>query len=111
MGSLLLSLLDFHELFLTLLFADELGGDRVGEDEHPCRQEDLTTWDQDEQREWHEFDEVFLDLSKFLVPSVGLMSILTLEPSTLCLDGPLTISEQCLESMSCMDDAMLQSDP
>ena len=69
-----LSFLHFLELLLTVCLADELGGDRVREDQHPGWQEELTTRNQQEERERNELDDIGLNLaesSRLLVRGLG----------------------------------------
>ena len=106
-----MTLFELEELFLSLFISDELGRNRVREDHDPGWQEELTSWDEDEEGEWNELDEIFLHLGDLHTLFICFSSIPSLESLPLCLDSPLTIPEQCLESMDGMDYAMFKGLP
>ena len=95
------------KLFHSFFFADELTRDRVGENEDPCGQKELTARDQQEKRERHELNEVSAHLTHSLLRMEGRVGEIFLAVSDLVLDDPLAIAKKCLHTVHHVCHSML----
>ena len=86
------------ELFLPGILRQELRRNRIGEDHQPGREEQLSTRNDDEQRERYELEEVCFHLFQFHILLVRLVVILVVDLPLLKANEELEVLPEHLET-------------
>ena len=87
------------KLLLTFTFTNELGGNRIGKNKNPGRQEQFTSRNQQKERKGNELDYISLYLLQSLLLFVRCHPEALTPCGVFCRDSPFHISPKSLKSM------------